>query len=186
MSILCITNSAGKTWNLNVKLNSSSCCKLLPKIPVIRRSVTSNIHKSRFRHISFAEEHFFHLQEQNGFPQLETLCLACGCFAGVPRVDRFLFRFVIYLILLCKETVGSLIKTHSIWKELKQNFGFFGKYRQWLTLLVMATSFPLNLARSLENNAHVPEYVQYVFLKSTVVTFLWFVDSWEPRPISKS
>lgn len=30
----------------------------------------------------------------------------------------------------------------------------------------METSFPLNLARSfLENNAHVPEYVQYVFLK---------------------
>ncbi|RMX53603.1 hypothetical protein pdam_00004343, partial [Pocillopora damicornis] len=32
--------------------------------------------------------------EQNGFPQLETLCLACGCFAGVPRVDRFLFRLL--------------------------------------------------------------------------------------------
>lgn len=34
------------------------------------------------------------LQEQNGFPQLETLCLACGTFAGVPRIDQFLHRFV--------------------------------------------------------------------------------------------
>ncbi len=34
------------------------------------------------------------LQEQNGFPQLETLCLACGSLAGVPRTDRFLYRFV--------------------------------------------------------------------------------------------
>lgn len=35
------------------------------------------------------------LQEQNGFPQLETLCLACGSMAGVPRTDNFLYRFVI-------------------------------------------------------------------------------------------
>ena len=34
------------------------------------------------------------LQEQNGFPQLETLCLACGSLAGVPRTDGFLYRFV--------------------------------------------------------------------------------------------
>lgn len=33
-------------------------------------------------------------QEQKGFPELETLCLACGSLAGVPRSDRFLYRYV--------------------------------------------------------------------------------------------
>ncbi|XP_067015990.1 F-box/LRR-repeat protein 6-like [Acropora muricata] len=32
--------------------------------------------------------------EQNGFPELETLCLACGSLAGVPRSDRLLFRIL--------------------------------------------------------------------------------------------
>ncbi|CAH3193719.1 unnamed protein product, partial [Porites evermanni] len=32
--------------------------------------------------------------EQNGFPELETLCLACGTFAGVPRIDQFLYRIL--------------------------------------------------------------------------------------------
>lgn len=32
--------------------------------------------------------------EQNGFPELETLCLACGSLAGVPRSDRFLYRIL--------------------------------------------------------------------------------------------
>lgn len=34
------------------------------------------------------------LQEENGFPQLESLCFACGSLAGVHRSDRLLYRFV--------------------------------------------------------------------------------------------
>ena len=36
----------------------------------------------------------FIFQEQNGLAELESLCLACGSLAGVPRPDRFLNRFV--------------------------------------------------------------------------------------------
>ncbi|KAJ7360342.1 F-box/LRR-repeat protein 6 [Desmophyllum pertusum] len=32
--------------------------------------------------------------EQNGFPHLETLCLACGSLAGVPRTDSFMYRLL--------------------------------------------------------------------------------------------
>ncbi|XP_068740045.1 F-box/LRR-repeat protein 6-like isoform X2 [Montipora capricornis] len=46
--------------------------------------------------------------EQNGFPELETLCLACGSLAGVPRSDRFLFRILRTSINLKKLDVRGL------------------------------------------------------------------------------
>ncbi|XP_020624575.1 F-box/LRR-repeat protein 6-like [Orbicella faveolata] len=46
--------------------------------------------------------------EQNGFPQLETLCLACGSLAGVPRTDRFLYRILRTSVNLKKLDVRGL------------------------------------------------------------------------------